>query len=260
MLGIIFCSSLAGWVPSAAAQSNAESGPANGVFAVDPATGVPGAAIPLKVRLPAPFNDASASKTAYNFLMFRGIPEGFALTSGFQTRNTWIVSISESRKLKITVPKAFQGTFYAEVFLYRGQNITPIRCAFQVRVFPKDDTLPTSANYGAIPSDTEKQAAMTPGGDKPLLSKEEEAQLFAQAEQHLKNGNVVFARLLFEELIVHGNVRGLYALAQTYDPAVLRKLGAVGLKGDAEKARELYEKAAEFAGAPAPKQDGALER
>ncbi len=261
LLGIILSASLAGLVVDARAQNDTGAGPASdarvtaaasqagGGFAVEDAAGLPGTEIPLKIRLPASLRSGGSSKSTYTFMMFKGIPEGFVLSGGFYTRNTWIVSVGDSGDLKMTAPQAFRGAFNADLHLYRGEHIAPIKRTFHVRISDAMDTQPNSADHTAVPS-----------ADEQPLSKEEEAKLFEQGEAHLRNGNVAYARLAFEELVSHGNVRGLFALARTYDPAVLRQLGAVGLRGDPEKAKELYRRATEFAGVPPPEQSGAQER
>lgn len=246
-------SGAAGTAPGLRSPAHTASARADGDFGVDPAAGTPGSVIPLTIQLPAAFNSGAAVKGAYTFLMFKGLPEGFILNAGFQTRNTWIVSVGDIRDLKMTVPSTYQGAFDADVYLYRGQNVPPHQSALNVRISKNNDTLQTSTGYANNPVlPPGKPASALPAREKRQLSKEEETELFAQGEAQLQNGNVVFARLLFEELVSHGNVRGLYNLARTYDPAVLSELGAVGIQGDAVKANELYRKAAEFAGTPAP--------
>ena len=73
--------------------------------------------------------------------------------------------------------------------------------------------------------------------------------MLSQGETHLRNGNVVFARVLFEELAARGSARAAFAVAQTYDPAVLQQIGVVGIQGDVEKAKSWYRKAAELGNA-----------
>jgi len=51
------------------------------------------------------------------------------------------------------------------------------------------------------------------------------------------------ARLLLERVLASGHARGAFLLAETFDPNVLSKLGTLGLKGDAAKAREFYRQA-----------------
>jgi hypothetical protein len=221
-------------------------------FSVNAATGTPGADVALKVHLPATFKAQPASKTAYTFLMFKGIPEDFKLSAGFRTSNTWLVSIDDINNLKITTPQGFQGALDINVYLYRGEGIPPDRSAVHVPISSTADGLASETDE-TDPTFTAKQNVVAQHSQEPMLSKEEEEALFAQGEAQLKDGNIVYARLMFEELVSRGNVRGLYALARTYDPAVLQELGAVGIQGDAEKAKELYRKATEFAGIPAPK-------
>ena len=40
-----------------------------------------------------------------------------------------------------------------------------------------------------------------------------------------------------------GDVRALMVLGESYDPATLARMGALGIKGDADKARDYYAKA-----------------
>jgi hypothetical protein len=250
---------------STSGQGNAETAPvtrgqadtsatagAENIFSVYATAGTPGAAVPLKIHLPATFKAQAASKTAYTFLMFKGIPEDFTLSAGFRTRNTWLVSIDDIRNLKIKVPQEFQGALDIDVYLYRGEGISPDRSTVHVPILSPAGNLATATDATETPS-TAKQNTVAQHRHEPMLSKEEEAALFAQGETQLKDGNIVFARLMFEELVSRGNVRALFELARTYDPDVLQELGAVGIQGDAEKAKELYRKASEFAGIPAPK-------
>jgi hypothetical protein len=208
--------------------------------------------VPLEVRLPATLKAQAASKTAYTFWMIKGIPEDFTLSAGFRTRNTWLVSIEDIGDLKIEIPQGVEGALNIDVYLYRGKNISPDRSTVHIPISSSAGRLATATDATATPS-TVEQNAPEQHHFEPTMSKEEEEALFAQGETQLKDGNIVFARLMFEELVSRGNVRGLYALARTYDPAVLQELGAVGIEGDAKKAKELYRKASEFAGIPVPK-------
>jgi hypothetical protein len=265
VLGIIFCSFLVGLSLNASEQGKAETASVTGgqadtnvtsgsgnTFSVTASTGAPGTAVPLEVHLPAAFKAQAASKTAYTFLMFKGVPEDFTLSAGFRTRNTWLVSIEDIRGLKIEIPQGFQGALDIDIYLYRGKDAPPDRSTVHIPVLSSPGSLTSATDATEIPS-TAKQNTVAQRPPEPMMSKEEEKALFAQGETQLKDGNIVFARLMFEELVSRGNVRALFELARTYDPDVLQELGAVGIQGDAEKAKELYRKASEFAGIPAPK-------
>jgi hypothetical protein len=48
---------------------------------------------------------------------------------------------------------------------------------------------------------------------------------------------------VLERVVETGSPRASFALAETYDPAILAAWGAYGTRGDATKAREFYAKA-----------------
>jgi hypothetical protein len=86
-------------------------------------------------------------------------------------------------------------------------------------------------------------AAETPRAIKtPVAS--EVAELIQRARYRLGLGDITGARLLLERAASSSEPNALMALAETYDPVILARLGVRGPKGDPAKARELYERAA----------------
>jgi hypothetical protein len=71
----------------------------------------------------------------------------------------------------------------------------------------------------------------------------EVARLAARASMLLGQGDIASARIVLERAAETGNAQASFALAETYDPLVLRKWGAYGTLGDAAKARDLYARA-----------------
>jgi hypothetical protein len=67
--------------------------------------------------------------------------------------------------------------------------------------------------------------------------------LMQQGEQFIAAGDLVTARTVFQRAAEAHDANAALALAATYDPAVLSKLGVVGMSADAEKARTWYQKA-----------------
>ena len=57
------------------------------------------------------------------------------------------------------------------------------------------------------------------------------------------NGDIAAARAFLKRAAEAGDARALVALGDTYDPATLTRLGAVGLKGDEAAARNYYSRA-----------------
>ncbi len=56
-------------------------------------------------------------------------------------------------------------------------------------------------------------------------------------------GDIATARAFFVSAAEAGDARALVALGDTFDPATLTRLGALGLKGDGAKARDYYARA-----------------
>jgi curved DNA-binding protein CbpA len=78
-----------------------------------------------------------------------------------------------------------------------------------------------------------------PGNPEPV-------RLMARANLLLDQGNIGVARIVLERAAEMGSASALFALAETYDPAMLAAWRTFGTQGDAGKARELYARA--FAG------------
>ena len=71
----------------------------------------------------------------------------------------------------------------------------------------------------------------------------EVARLVARASVLLGQGDIGSARVVLERAAETGNPQASFALAETYDPLVLRRRGAYGTLGDPARARDLYAKA-----------------
>jgi len=67
--------------------------------------------------------------------------------------------------------------------------------------------------------------------------------LCAQGLVAMAAGDIAGARLYLERAAEAGDARALMVLGQSYDPTTLARIGTIGIKGDAGKAREYYSKA-----------------
>jgi TPR repeat protein len=67
----------------------------------------------------------------------------------------------------------------------------------------------------------------------------------AQGLVALAGGDVAAARAFLERAADAGDARALLVLGDAYDPATLTRLGAIGVKGDASRARDYYLRASE---------------
>jgi hypothetical protein len=59
----------------------------------------------------------------------------------------------------------------------------------------------------------------------------------------LADGDVAGARAFLDRAADEGDTRALMVLGDTYDPATLTRLGTVGIRGDASRARDYYARA-----------------
>jgi hypothetical protein len=108
---------------------------------------------------------------------------------------------------------------------------------------------PSAAAPAASASQHESVALRPPatGADSSPPSKpvrtpdpEEISLLIKQGEKHIAAGDVVTARMIFQRAADSGDATAALALAATYDPTVLAKLGVIGMGADVEKARTWY--------------------
>jgi len=72
---------------------------------------------------------------------------------------------------------------------------------------------------------------------------EEAAKFCAMGLIALADGDVAAARAFLERAADGGDTRALVVLGDTYDPATLARLGAMGIRGDAARARDYYARA-----------------
>jgi hypothetical protein len=93
-----------------------------------------------------------------------------------------------------------------------------------------------------------KQSAPT---QSPVLDESEIQMLIKRGNALLKDGDFAAARLLFERAANAGSAEGALSLGSTYDPLVIKRLGAFTVRPDVETARNWYQVAADRGSAAA---------
>ncbi len=99
---------------------------------------------------------------------------------------------------------------------------------------------------GASPqadSSTETRALVAPVSAGAAGTTDKALRLRAQGLVELATGDIAGARAFLERAAEIGDARSLLVLGDTYDPATLNRLGALGLKGDPARARDYYARA-----------------
>ena len=91
----------------------------------------------------------------------------------------------------------------------------------------------------AVAADPPRPAAKT-----VTLAPDEIAMLVKRGKDLLTTGDVASARLLLRRAAEAGDADAALAFGSTFDPAVIARLGAIGVEADTARARKWYEKAA----------------
>jgi len=118
-----------------------------------------------------------------------------------------------------------------------------------------DVVVPAPANTASLrhspPAEAETQTA-PPVSTAPRINDDDMANLLAIGRTFLIIGDVTAARMAFRRAAESGDAQAAFALGGTFDPLVLKSLGAVGVAADPAQARGWYQKAAELGSRDAP--------
>jgi TPR repeat protein len=90
---------------------------------------------------------------------------------------------------------------------------------------------------------------LTPAGAYRPIDGSQIAALLKRGQDYLQNGDIVSARLMLRRAATAGDPQAALLLGATFDPVVLRDLGALDFTPDPAQARIWYQRAAD-AGLP----------
>jgi hypothetical protein len=113
---------------------------------------------------------------------------------------------------------------------------------------PASDTLPAT---NAAPISVPQSATPAPNDPAVQLDSDEMTRLIKRGKDFLAQGNFASARLLFKRAADAGSAEAALALGSTYDPSVIKQLGAVSITPDIDGALKWYETAADHGSAEA---------
>lgn len=104
---------------------------------------------------------------------------------------------------------------------------------------------PAAAPVSAPPKAVATKPAPGPAApdEKVLVRRLENDNLLSRGNAYLTTGDIVSARLFYERAASAGDGRAALALAETYDPSFLHRLGVLGVRGDLARATHWYERA-----------------
>lgn len=165
----------------------------------------------------------------------------------------WRLDAADLESLEIRPPRDFVGAMNIMVDLRLPDDRLADTKAMHLEWVARTD-IPQAAAEPQASAEPKAQAQPEP---KPQAQPEpqpvalhldpaEIAILLKRGQEYLKNGDLVSARLLLKRAAAAGSADGAFALAQTFDPVVVTRIGVIGVSPNAEKAREWYQKAAQL--------------
>jgi Sel1 repeat len=149
----------------------------------------------------------------------------------------WRLDAGELEDLQVQPPRDFVGSMNVKVDLRLADDHLA-----DSQMVHLEWTRPPEAPPVTAP----RQAPPQPDAIALHLDAAEIATLLKRGQDFLKNGDLVAARLLLQRAAAAGSAAGAFELGQTFDPAVIEQLGAMGVRPDVAKAREWYQKAAQL--------------
>jgi hypothetical protein len=109
---------------------------------------------------------------------------------------------------------------------------------------------------GAARMDKQSSAPRQQANDRRALplDSDEIATLVKRGQDFIANGDLAAARLLLRRAAEAGSADAALTLGTTYDPVMLRRIGAIGATADLAQARQWYQRAAELGSTAASQQ------
>jgi TPR repeat protein len=110
---------------------------------------------------------------------------------------------------------------------------------------PKPEASPSPSSSPSVVAEAAPHAAISPEAQKPTISASDaSAPWSVRGLVALAKGDLSSARVYLTRAADAGDPRAFVALADTYDPAILTKLGVVCAPGDSQRAKDYLLKAA----------------
>jgi hypothetical protein len=186
-----------------------------------------------------------------------GLAQGTTLSSGKPWGSTgWTLPASELATTYLRPPAGFTGVMDYTVALHLADGTIADRQTMRLEWTAPAAAQAPQAPQSPAPASLQSQApAPTPAPAMQAgraIDPQELAAMVKRGEDLLNTGDIASARLLLRRAAEARDARAAFALAGTYDPIVLKRLGVYGSKPDVAAARDWYEKARQYGSREAP--------
>lgn len=182
----------------------------------------------------------------------QGLPHLSALSAGHSTGpGAWVIPIGQLSGLKLILPGAVSGTADIVVTVVATDGTVLAEARSHLVIDPQTDSVPAAVMKALTPQAAPPPARAAPAPvpatpPAPAMSdqdRERALRLVKRGDEHLAQGGIAQARLFYERAAEAGLAVGAMALATTYDPAELERLGVQGLQPDPAAAAKWYTRA-----------------
>jgi hypothetical protein len=199
----------------------------------------------LRADEPAPLTISYIDAGPNVSVVIYGLPPGSAVEEGTPaTPNAWRLVNTDLGRAVIRPPRGFVGFMDLTLELRLADDAIADRKSLQLEWLGKSAPAATAS---AEPSQRHLDAS-------------EIALLMKRGAELVANGNIGAARMMFQPAAEAGEPTAAFALAETYDPLVLERLGVQGLTSDIALAQRWYEKAKALGSTAAPESLATLTR
>jgi len=192
--------------------------------------GAPNQPLRLEPQRPAQLSLPIEPEEAANepfILALSGAPPGTLLSGATQiSSDTWFLSPGSANRLEIALPEWSTSVFEITLTLRRTNGLLAAQTKAWITVPPPPSRLPVPAS--------------------PKIGEATVRDLVARADRLLEKGDIVGARAIYQRAAELGDASAALALGATYDPNRLWSLGALGLVGNKERAKQWYQRASEL--------------
>jgi len=175
-------------------------------------------------RLPLQIQPDDAAREPF-ILVLAGAPPGTTLSGATRIgSDTWFLPPGAASMLEITVPEWSTAPFEVVMELRRMNGAAAAQAKAWI----------------AVPPPATPEAAWAKADDSAAK------ELMTRADLLLEQGNVIAARTVYQRAAEMGSGPAALTLGSTYDPNRLWSIGALGMVGNKERAKQWYARAAEL--------------